>query len=164
MQRNSCQHRGKNISKRNYEITEVILLIRFIFPDENCKDISLNLIFPFLKKLSEIWEWGVWDHVIQIAFRVMNFQDKYSKQQKVKKSFIKHLLHQIQFLFSRNSYVCSIMDFYILILIRHKFTVQGTAHPLEITNLFSIPCVTNAQFKIQHREPGQYAGIPMPLL
>jgi hypothetical protein len=68
MQPFSCQHRDQYISKRNYEITVVILWRRFIFPDENYEVGPLNLFFPFLKYTlgSVVWLIPFRDHVKKI--------------------------------------------------------------------------------------------------
>jgi hypothetical protein len=72
----------KNISKRNYEITVVqdIHIYRLELQ-------RLSLLFPFLKYLTGIWDWGLaysfWDHVIQISVRHMTIQYIFSELQKI---------------------------------------------------------------------------------
>ncbi len=99
MQLFSCQHREQHISKRNFEITAVILWKRFIFPDWHYKDGPLNFyIFPPTKTKNLLWK-----HLLtKIKYLLI---------------FVKQLCMLVQY------------GFLYLILTRPKFTVYQIFRP-----------------------------------
>ncbi len=86
---------------RQWQRNNEIIKRRFLIPDLNYKDDTLNLLFP--------WEWGLaisfWDHVIQILLWLRIFRIFFGK----------NLLLKLQFLFLRNSYVCPLSNLIFLI-------------------------------------------------
>ncbi len=102
----------QHISKWIYEITEVqeIYISRL-----ELQRWSLEFVISFSKVY--ILDWGLanslWDHVIQISTRLMNFQYIFLPNYEKLNLFWKHLLPIIKYLLSRNSYVCPIWLLYL---------------------------------------------------
>ncbi len=111
------QHSKICISKRNYDITDVIFWRRFVFPDFYYNDGPSNFFISFCKILYKfgIWDSGLaysfWDHVILISFRAMNFQDIVSLPWKVKILFGNIYSLYSNSYFSRNSSIWPIWIF-----------------------------------------------------
>jgi hypothetical protein len=115
---------NKKFPKGIWSYSRNLLEERFIFPDSNYKDGTLNLLFPILNYIFGIWKWGmaksmVLYHVLQIPFRVMNFSGYIFTTVKCK-----YLSWNHYFLKSNSYYqgrVLYVQYGFIFYLIRHKF-------------------------------------------
>jgi hypothetical protein len=74
------------------------------------------MLFPFLKYIFGIWDWGLaapfWDHVFQISIKQMNLQFIFPSYEKLK-SFVEMVIPYYQILIFDEHLFMSNMDFYV---------------------------------------------------